>query len=72
MIKDYILLLLIGEALDRLSYAKIYMKLDAQDTYHNLWIAIGDEWKTVFCTKYSLYKYQVILFGLINIPASFQ
>ena len=32
----------------------------------------GDKWKTVFCTKYGHFKYQVILFGLSNAPASFQ
>jgi hypothetical protein len=35
-IKDHIPLLLIGEALDRLSHAKIYIKLDMWDAYHNL------------------------------------
>jgi hypothetical protein len=72
MIKDHIPLPLIGEALDRLSHAKIYMKLDVRDAYHNLQIATGDEWKTTFRTKYSLYKYRVMLFGLTNVPASFQ
>jgi hypothetical protein len=43
MIKDYILLPLIGEVLDRLSHARIYTKLDVQNAYHNLWIATGDE-----------------------------
>ena len=32
----------------------------------------GDEWKMVFQTWYSHFKYQVMLFGLSNIPASFQ
>jgi hypothetical protein len=57
MIKDHTPLLLIGEALDRLSHAKIYTKLDVRDAYHNLQIATGDKWKTAFHTKYSLYKY---------------
>jgi hypothetical protein len=72
MVKDHTPLPLIGEALDRLAKAKIYTKLDVKDAYHNLWIAEGDEWKMVFWTKYSLYKYLVMLFGLTNIPASFQ
>jgi hypothetical protein len=70
MIKDCTPLPLIGEALDRLSHAKIYMQLDVQDAYHNLWIATGDEWKTAFRTKYSVYEYRVMLFGLTNVPAS--
>ena len=32
----------------------------------------GDEWKTTFRTRYSHFKYQVMLFGLFNAPASFQ
>jgi hypothetical protein len=42
-IKDRTLLPLIGEALDRLSRTRIYMKLDVLDAYHNLQIATGDE-----------------------------
>ncbi len=32
----------------------------------------GDEWKTVFRTRYSHLKYQIMPFGLINAPATFQ
>jgi hypothetical protein len=71
-IKDRTPLPLIGEALDRLSHAKIYTKLDVRDAYHNLQIATGDEWKTAFRTKYGLYKYRVMPFSLTNAPASFQ
>jgi hypothetical protein len=71
-VKDQTPLPLIGEALDHLSKAKIYTKLDIKDTYHNLHIAKGDEWKTAFQTKYSLYKYLIMLFGLTNIPTSLQ
>jgi hypothetical protein len=55
-----------------LANAKIYTKLDVKDTYHNLWIAEGDEWKMAFRTKYGLYEYLVMPFGLTNAPASFQ
>jgi hypothetical protein len=72
MVKDRTPLPLIGEALDRLANAKIYTKLDVKDAYHNLRIAEGDEWKTAFQTKYGLYEYLVMLFGLTNAPASFQ
>jgi hypothetical protein len=71
-IKDHTPLPLIGEVLDRLSHARIYMKLDVRDAYHNLRIATGDEWKTAFHTKYGLYEYRVMLFSLTNMPASFQ
>ena len=32
----------------------------------------GDEWKTVFKTRYGHFKYQVMFFGLSNALASFQ
>jgi hypothetical protein len=72
MVKDRTPLPLIGEALDRLSHAKVYTKLHVKDAYHNLRIAKGDEWKIAFQTKYGLYEYLVMPFGLTNAPASFQ
>jgi hypothetical protein len=71
-VKDRTPLPLIGEALDTLSCAKVYTKLDVKDAYHNLRIATGDEWKTAFGTKYGLYEYLVMPFGLTYAPASFQ
>ncbi len=32
----------------------------------------GNKWKTVFRTRYGHFKYQVIPFGLTNIPVIFQ
>ncbi|KAF8712438.1 hypothetical protein RHS03_01055, partial [Rhizoctonia solani] len=52
--------------------AKIFTKLDLQWGYNNVWVMEGDKWKTVFCTKYSLYESLVMTFGLTNAPAAFQ
>jgi len=71
-IKDRTPLPLIRESLDQLSSATIYNKLDIRDAYYNLRIRAGDEWKTAFHTRYGLYEYCVMLFGLTNAPALFQ
>jgi hypothetical protein len=60
---------LIAESLERLAQAKIYTKLDIRDAYHRIRIKEGDKWKTAFCTRYSYFKYIVMLFSLTNAPA---
>ncbi|KAG1637678.1 hypothetical protein G6F44_009223 [Rhizopus delemar] len=58
--------------MDRLSTAKVYIKPDIRNAYHRPRITEGDEWKTAFRTKYGLFEYTVMSFGLTNAPASFQ
>ena len=72
MIKNRYPLLLIGESLDWLSWAKRLTQLDLTSAHYQMRIKEGDEWKTAFQTKYSHFKYQVIPFRLSNAPASFQ
>ena len=48
------------------------MTIDIRDAYYRIRIKEGEEWKTVFRTRWGLYKYQIMPFGLINTPASFQ
>ncbi|KAF8752947.1 hypothetical protein RHS01_07465 [Rhizoctonia solani] len=52
--------------------AKVFTKLDLRWGYNNVHVKEGDEWKTAFRTKYSLYKSLVMTFGLTNAPAAFQ
>ena len=70
-LKNRYLLPLIGETIDRLSGAKIFMQLDLKDAYHRIRIRKGDEWKTVFRIRYSHFEYTVMPFGLANVPATF-
>jgi len=71
-IKNRYPLPLISETLTRLSSAKIFTKLDIISAFNRLRIKDGDEWKTAFRTRFGLFEYLVLPFGLCNGPASFQ
>ena len=70
--KDCYPLPLISNLLDSPSRAKIYSKIDLRHVYHLVQIALGDEWKTTFRTRYGSYEWLVMPFGLTNAPAAFQ
>src|SRR6266550_2361128 len=71
-VKDRTPLPLMSELRERVRKAKIFTKLDLRHGYNLIRIADGDEWKTTFRTKYGLFEYLVMPFGLCNAPASFQ
>jgi hypothetical protein len=71
-VKDRYPLPKIDELLDRLTKAKIFTRLDLRGAYNLLRIKPGDEWKTAFRTRYGLFEFCVMPFGLCNAPASFQ
>ena len=59
------------ELRDRVAGAKVFTKLGLNDRYHLIRMRKGDEDKTAFQTRYRQYEYKVMLFGLVNIPATF-
>ena len=71
-IKNRYPLPLLQETLMRLLKARWFTKLDVWNAYNLLCIAVGEEWKTAFRTRYGLYESLVMPFGLTNAPASFQ
>ena len=72
MIKDKYLLPNIRKFQNHLIGAKWFIKLDLREAYNLIRIKKSNKWKTVFRTQYKIYKYQIILFGLINAPVTCQ
>ena len=68
--KDCTLLPRIEETLKQIQGCKYFTRLNLRACFNQIRIKEGDKWKTAFQTRYGLFEFLVMLFGLNNATAT--
>jgi hypothetical protein len=61
----------IKDLFDQMRGARVFSKIDLRSGYHQMKIRPSDSPKTTFSTRYRLYEFTVMSFGLTNAPTYF-
>jgi hypothetical protein len=70
-VKTKYLLPCLEDLFDRMRGARVFSNIDLRLGYHQMKIRPSDIPKTTFSTRYGLYEFPVMSFGLTNAPAYF-
>jgi hypothetical protein len=61
----------IEDLFNRIRGARVFLKIDLRSRYHQMKIRPSNIPKTILSTRYGLYEFIVMSFGLTNAPAYF-
>jgi hypothetical protein len=61
----------IEDLFDQMRGAKVFSKIDLRSGYHQMKIRPSDIPKTILSTRYGIYEFTVMSFGLTKTPAYF-
>ena len=70
-VKNKYLLPRFDDLFDQMRSARVFSKIDLRSGYHQMRIRPSYIPKTAFSTRYGLYEFTVMSFGLTNAPAYF-
>jgi hypothetical protein len=71
-VKNKFPMLIIEEFLDEMAGTNSFTKLDLHSGFHQIMMALTDEYKIAFKTRHGHFQFKVMPFRLTNAPATFQ